>query len=375
MVHSDDTSLMTHIGPVSSHRPAVAIDTTSSKQAQVAPRSNGQRNTHFNSPRKEKPTNRKPQKHLRQPNPGKQDSEQRAEPKSDEDDTVALPTKKTPKSARKQRNVFLMTRDGEDTKLRPLAQSAFSPSEPASSTPKKRGRNRRRQQSPPTPDEPVEPVEVMRTPTRRANTRQFRPMSTPASTALPVHEPTPIAHHTASLPALGPTPVRYASPSGRHGHYAGASFNNSPAASTLPLPPSFLTSPTKSQTSPLNSVRTGIVRDEDVFGVSPPQFMQMGHAQYMPVAGALNERARHLDAMLATAPPFQQQQQFMHPGHHVHHMHSYSAVDLTQSTDMSAMLHKLRLAMNLNERPATVSPLTSAQVNARNSHLTPVYNA
>ncbi|KAJ2244984.1 hypothetical protein GGH98_004676, partial [Coemansia sp. RSA 454] len=354
MVHSDDTSLMTHIGPVSSHRPAVAIDTTSSKQAQVAPRSNGQRNTHFNSPRKEKPTNRKPQKHLRQPNPGKQDSEQRAEPKSDEDDTIALPTKKTPKSARKQRNVFLMTRDGEDTKLRPLAQSAFSPSEPASSTPKKRGRNRRRQQSPPTPDEPVEPVEVMRTPTRRANTRQFRPMSTPASTALPVHEPTPIAHHTASLPALGPTPVRYASPSGRHGHYAGASFNNSPAASTLPLPPSFLTSPTKSQTSPLNSVRTGIVRDEDVFGVSPPQFMQMGHAQYMPVAGALNERARHLDAMLATAPPFQQQQQFMHPGHHVHHMHSYSAVDLTQSTDMSAMLHKLRLAMNLNERPATV---------------------
>ncbi|KAJ2129590.1 hypothetical protein IW136_005798, partial [Coemansia sp. RSA 678] len=79
MVHSDDTSLMTHTGPVSSHRPAVAID-TSSKQAQVAPRSNGQRNTHFNSPRKEKPANRKPQKHLRQPNPGKQDSEQRAEP-------------------------------------------------------------------------------------------------------------------------------------------------------------------------------------------------------------------------------------------------------------------------------------------------------
>ncbi|KAJ1853896.1 hypothetical protein GGH12_004483 [Coemansia sp. RSA 1822] len=371
MVHSDDTSLMTHIGPVSSHRPAGAIDAPSSKQPQVAPRSsNGQRNTHINTPRKEKPVNRKPQKHLRQ-NQGKQDSEQRAEPKSDEDEVLASSTKKTPKSARKQRNVFLMTRDGADTKLRPLAQSAFSPSEPAnSSTPKKRGRNRRRQQSPPTPDEPAEPVEAMRTPTRRANTRQFRPMSTPANSVLPVHEPTPVTHHTASLPALGPTPVRYASPSGRHGHYAGASFNNSPAASTLPLPPSFLTSPSKSQTSPINSVRTSIVRDEDVFGVSPPQFAQTGHAQYMPVAGALNERSRHLDAMLATAPPFQQQ--FMHP---VHHMHSYSAVDLTQSTDMSAMLQKLRLAMNMNERPATVSPLASAQVATRNSHLTPVYNA
>ncbi|KAJ2341901.1 hypothetical protein GGF43_006064 [Coemansia sp. RSA 2618] len=204
-------------------------------------------------------------------------------------------------------------------------------------------------------------------------------MSTPAMHA-------PMAHHTASMPALGATPVRNGSPS-RSGHYAGASFNNSPAASTLPLPPSFLTTPTK---TPVSSMRTSIVRDEDVFGAaqpqnpafgaslaSPPQYPAFNNSAvsppqqhaFMPVAGALNERSRHLDAMLAAAPAYPQPQ-YMHP------VHSYSAVNLAQpSSDMSAMMQKLRLAMTLNERPATVSPMASAQVAARNAHLTPVYNA
>ncbi|KAJ2365525.1 hypothetical protein H4S02_010657 [Coemansia sp. RSA 2611] len=356
----DDSVLMAHSSSVSLHRSgadpsgpkqahSVAASRSSSSQAQRPP-------AHANSPRKDAGAGRKtPGKQARQAHKGRQNnSDQRSQAG---DETAASPTKKQSRSARKQqRKVFLLTRDGSDNeKLSPLGDGAAAP--------KKRSRNRRQQQSPPAGEQ---------TPPRRGS-RQQRPQSTPG--AQPVVAPTPTMAHHASLPAVGNTPARNGSPSGRHVHYAGASFNNSPAASTLPLPPSFLATPTKTSRalSPV-SMRT-VVRDEDVFGVAPHD-SRLSPPAFMPVAGALHERSRQLDAMLGAPPPqlqqsqlhqfqFPQYQQYQHP------LHSHSAVDLAQPTDMTAMLQKLRLVMDMNERPATAAPAPAP----RNPHLTPVYNA
>ncbi|KAJ2843536.1 hypothetical protein IWW36_005531 [Coemansia brasiliensis] len=129
-------------------------------------------------------------------------------------------------------------------------------------------------------------------------------------------------------------------------------------------------------------MRTRVMRDEDVFGTVSPasatdkqQHPVMGAPPpyHMPVAVAFDERSRQLDAMLNSSLP-QYRQMYQQP------IHSYSAVDISshqqQQPDMSSMFQKLRLAMNVNERPATVTPVTSGQV-APNAHhlITPVYNA
>ncbi|KAJ2454751.1 hypothetical protein EV183_001335 [Coemansia sp. RSA 2336] len=326
-------------------------------------------------------------KHQQKTHWSKPNSNQRSQAeRSDEENS------KKPRSARKQQKVFLLTRDGPNSdKLSPLG-SAFSPAPEAAAASKKRPRNRRRQQSP--GEEPAE----QRTPPRRPPNRQSqkRPMSTPAANNGPPLSAPTLAPHAASVPAAAAaaaantTPVRGGSPSSRHLHYAGASFNNSPAASTLPLPPSFLATPTKQQqhprtASPLSSsTRTRVMRDEDVFGTVSPasstdtlQHMAMGVPPYhMPVAVAFDERSRQLDAMLNSTVP-QHRQMYQQP------IHSYSAVDISshqqqqQQSDMSSMFQKLRLAMNVTERPATVTPMTSGQVAASNAHhlITPVYNA
>ncbi|KAI9470284.1 hypothetical protein BX667DRAFT_130260 [Coemansia mojavensis] len=397
MVHTDDVVSMAHTSSVTLQRNTssnVADTSGSAKQAHSAskPRNNQrQQRQQKETPRKDGGRRKSSgPKHQQKTHWSKPNSNQRSQAeRSDEENS------KKPRSARKQQKVFLLTRDGPDSdKLSPLG-SAFSPTPEAATTSKKRSRNRRRQQSP--GDEPTE----QRTPPRRPQNRQSqkRPMSTPAANNGPPLSAPTLAPHAASVPAAAAaatntTPVRGGSPSSRHLHYAGASFNNSPAASTLPLPPSFLATPTKQQqqrtASPLSSsTRTRVMRDEDVFGTVSPasstdtlQHPAMGvpPPYHMPVAVAFDERSRQLDAMLNSTLP-QHRQMYQQP------IHSYSAVDISshqqqqqqqqQPSDMSSMFQKLRLAMNVNERPATVTPMTSGQVAAPNAHhlITPVYNA
>ncbi|KAJ1771304.1 hypothetical protein LPJ74_002455 [Coemansia sp. RSA 1843] len=258
-----------------------------------------------------------------------------------------------------------------------------------------------------------------RTPDRRLNKQhQQRPASTPGGAFGP---PPRMAggdvSSTASLPAFGsPSRVRSPMSASRSNHYAGASFNNSPAPSSLPMPPLFLTSPPKS------SARTSVTRDEDVFGTSgvaatSPERPMVGNGGYqqMPpslalqpppafayhhadapsfgsgsVNAALNERSRQLESMLASnggtvVYPQQHQYQQHQPQYYQHQqqntaamvagMHgSYSSVDLTQvGGNMTNMFQKLRLIKEMaNNRPATVSPIANTnQIN----QLAPVYNA
>ncbi|KAJ1728447.1 hypothetical protein LPJ61_004028 [Coemansia biformis] len=152
-------------------------------------------------------------------------------------------------------------------------------------------------------------------------------------------------------------------------HYAGASFNNSPAANTLPLPPSFLTTPTK---SPLAG-RAGIACDEDVFGLSPVR-MTLGERerQLESIVGPYRvpqpqfERAAGLHHMPQSLPP---PPQFGYHG-------SHSVADLSQpDAGVASIFQKLRLAMDLSQkRPATVAPVSGAGPRGPH-HFAPVYNA
>ncbi|PIA16074.1 hypothetical protein COEREDRAFT_87289 [Coemansia reversa NRRL 1564] len=274
---------------------------------------------------------------------------------------------KAKRSGRRQKKIVLLTRDASDGEQQSLlARLAPDPPPPSSSRRSIAGGNsspgtgkRGRQTSPVVED--VHSNQRMHTPTPKQQQQQQQTVQSV------LYSPTPRR--------AGSGPMRGGSPGGsaRSNHYAGASFNNSPAPNTLPLPPSFLTTPTKStprREAPL------AMRDEDVFGMPGGSEYSMHHPPPALVAPAFDERTRHLQSMLDPAthamlrpPPVMQQP----------YNHSHSAVDLShqypQDSDMESMFQKLRLAMDLaQKRPATVNPVTSVPGN-NNSHLTPVHNA
>ncbi|KAJ2854438.1 hypothetical protein J3B02_000990 [Coemansia erecta] len=272
-----------------------------------------------------------------------------------------------------------------------------------------------------------------RTPTRRptnasASAGRQRPLS--GSNLSTIFSPTPRTAHyqqpqqqqqqQQSLASGTVIPSYSGSPAAsKSNHYAGASFNNSPAPNTLPLPRVFMNSSPSSSVSP---PAVAAARDEDVFGMSVPsgpmspdqllaqqrQYMQyQSQRQSMPsfpllqgnganVNAALDERSRQLESMMLfgnaqqlvhskSPPPSAQQQQHIM----INHFGSQSAVDLSQSaSDMTSMFQKLRLIKEIAQnRASTVSPLPANSVAValsqhqyqhqqhQQQQLTPVYNA
>ncbi|KAJ2077154.1 hypothetical protein H4R24_005301 [Coemansia sp. RSA 988] len=293
---------------------------------------------------------------------GRQQSAGRGKPESNQRKTEDGARPKPKRSGRRQKKVVLLTRDASDGEQQSLL-ARLAPDPPPSSSGRqgagggysspgtgKRGR----QTSPVTED--MHNNQQMHTPTRK---QQQQP------TQGVLYSPTPRR-------ATGSGPTRGGSPGGsaKSNHYAGASFNNSPAPNTLPLPPSFLTTPTKN--TPRRSTPLAM-RDEDVFGTPVSPDNSRHHPPPSLVVPAIDERTRHLQSMLDPAthamlrpPPIMQQP-----------YHSHSAVNLAhqQDSDMESMFQKLRLAMDLaQKRPATVNPVTSVSRN-NNPHLTPVHNA
>ncbi|KAJ1936523.1 hypothetical protein FBU59_005024 [Linderina macrospora] len=238
-------------------------------------------------------------------------------------------------------------------------------------------RSRRRQASPPRNEEdfvfPQPPVvhhgsasvppgkTQSRSPPRRGHNKhqQHAVVSGPAT----IYSPTPQAPATVAPFGAGQLPSSYGinrgpSPSfiNKSNHYAGASFNNSPAPNTLPLPPMFLTS----SSPPLSSATAR--EDDGMFGVSPnahvrPEQLLVRRPEAQAVNVALSERSRQLEDMLVR-------------GNIIHNNNSQSAVDLTQpAADMTLMFQKLRLIKEMSQnRAATVSPMS-------NGALTPSYHA
>ncbi|KAJ1904120.1 hypothetical protein LPJ81_002684, partial [Coemansia sp. IMI 209127] len=240
--------------------------------------------------------------------------------------------------------------------------------------------------------------------------QQQRPASTPGGAfAPPPRMPNgngTMPASTVSMPAFGsPSRVRSPLSASKSNHYAGASFNNSPAPSSLPMPPSFLASPTKS------SARTSVTRDEDVFGTldavaTNPERRMMGNSGYQQMAhpqslamqpppafayhqvaapsfggdwvnAALSERSRQLESMLASngGTVVYQQHQQADPAAVVAGMHgSHSSVDLSHvGGDMASMTQKLRLIREMaSNRPATVSPIANTN---QTNQFAPVYYA
>ncbi|KAJ2746433.1 hypothetical protein GGI20_001351 [Coemansia sp. BCRC 34301] len=348
------------------------------------------------------------QRHTRQPNRGKQNnSNQRSAATSADDESatdsqatllLTTPTKKPNKSARKSSKqqqapkFALLSRtapEGEQQDLlarfagEPTVQTPTQAPATAASGGRSSGkRNRRPQDSPPRTSE--DGAAVLRTPTRRPNKLQFQPSGQQQQqqgrqAPTTIYSPTPRVGHAVALPYNGATPGRGGSPSSgaRSNHYAGASFNNSPAPATLPLPPSFLISPSSSgvspppsfqlpamtgSPSPLSKRSSGMyMRDEDVFDMAAP--ISADRIVRQQASAALSERSRQLEQMLAItggaatkSPP---------------RSGGYSAVlDLAQpATDMASMFQKLRLIKEMSQnRPSTVEPVVHQQ-------LTPVYNA
>ncbi|KAI8320162.1 hypothetical protein GQ54DRAFT_225784 [Martensiomyces pterosporus] len=342
---------------------------------------------------------------------------------------VATPTKKSPKSSRRhngsstsskqqqQPKVTLLTKaasEGEQQTL--LAKFAAPTASNSNSGRPVAKRNRRRQGSPPrvdndlspshpaAPSSPTQPAAMhsasvpakphysqqqqqqMRTPTRRPHKQQAGATTQPHPLSGPVtiYSPTPRAAYPAAPAAYGGAPPpRGGSPAiNKSNHYAGASFNNSPAPSTLPLPPSFLTTTAASPSMPSPAAVSGrssssITRDEDVFGVAPsgpisPEqlFVRRPAGTQVNAASALSERSRQLEDMLLRGNVIHHQQPATAADSGSNH-HSYSSVDLTQpATELSAMFQKLRLIKEMSQnRPATVSPVPSNRV------LASAYNA
>ncbi|KAJ2555903.1 hypothetical protein EV175_002164 [Coemansia sp. RSA 1933] len=250
-----------------------------------------------------------------------------------------------------------------------------------------------------------------RTPDRRmSKPRQQQQQQRPASTPGGAFEPPTrmnngneaLTSSTVSMPVFGsPSRVRSPISGSRSNHYAGASFNNSPAPSSLPMPPSFLASPTKAST------KTSITRDEDVFGppgaaATIPEHRLAGNSghQHHPSLGlpppppafahnyaaapsygngsvnaALSERSRQLESMLASNGGTVVYQQMPSAALAVAGMHnSHSSVDLTHmGGDMASVVQKLRHVRELaSNRPATVSPIASTN---QTNQLASVYNA
>ncbi|KAJ1990628.1 hypothetical protein GGI25_004111 [Coemansia spiralis] len=258
---------------------------SSQKQQQQQPPSKPNSRKH-ESPRKESsPRKAVAAKHLRNStSKGKQNNSNQRGAEQQESSSPSTPTKRG--------RVRVLNR-GE-----PLDSA-----EPVAPGKRQQGRPKRHQPSPPRYDDAVagEP---------RTPPRQQRPVSAVLSPAPRMGQP-----------AVFGTPPRVRSPP-KSNHYAGASFNNSPAPSSLPLPP-FLTSPTKGGFGQVNM--------------------------------ALDERSRQLENMLGgLAQPANR-----------------SSVDLTQpATDVASMFQKLRLIKEMHPRPATVAP-----INNQIQQLAPVYNA
>ncbi|KAJ2615957.1 hypothetical protein H4S08_000992 [Coemansia sp. RSA 1365] len=360
-----------HNCTVSSHRMTASSMTNTGSSGNVnsvshnRPATSSLRNNNNNSGKRQK-QQQKPQRGL-STNPVK-DPQQRQQsvgrgkpgPNQRKSEDGARP--KAKRSGRRQKKIVLLTRDASDGEQQSLlARLAPDPPPPSSSRRGAAGGNpspgtgKRGRQTSPVVEE-VHNNQRMHTPTPKQQQQQT------AQSVL--YSPTPRR--------AGSGPMRGGSPGGsaRSNHYAGASFNNSPAPNTLPLPPSFLTTPTKS--TPRREAL--VMRDEDVFGMPGGTEYSMHHPPPGLVAPALDERTRHLQSMLDPAthamlrpPPVMQQP------------YSHSAVDLShqhpQDSDMESMFQKLRLAMDLaQKRPATVNPVTSVPTN-NNSHLTPVHNA
>ncbi|KAJ1958625.1 hypothetical protein EC988_000200 [Linderina pennispora] len=243
-------------------------------------------------------------------------------------------------------------------------------------------RSRRRQASPPRdeddsvfPQPPahhgsasVPPGKMQsRSPPRRGHNKQQQQQQQQhavVSGLATIYSPTPQVPSVAPFGSGQSPPSSYGihrggSPSSinKSNHYAGASFNNSPAPNTLPLPPMFLTS-----SSPPQSTVMAAVRDDDVFGASRnahvrPEQLLVRRPEAQVANVALSERSRQLEDMLVR-------------GNIIHNNNSHSAVDLTQpAADLSAMFQKLRLIKEMSQnRAATVSPMP-------NGTLTPSYHA
>ncbi|KAJ2813244.1 hypothetical protein H4S07_000839 [Coemansia furcata] len=328
------------------------------------------------------------QRHARQSNRGKQNnSNQRSaatsadESATDSQATLAItPTKKPGRSARKQAKqqqpakIALLTRtapEGEQQDLLARFAASSPPAQPPAGSRSSGKRNRRPQDSPPrTADD------VVRTPTRRPNKQQFQPSPQQARAApTTIYSPTPrrahvtSPHAAAAAAAAAVVPGRGGGSPMRSNHYAGASFNNSPAPATLPLPPSFLISPSSaaspppsfhvpavggsSPSAPVSKRNSGVyVRDDDVFAmaasvpVSADRIVSQQQQLHSPVNAALSERSRQLEHMLAIGSSGARQQG---------QRGFSSTLDLAQPTDMASMFQKLRLIKEMSQNRAAAA--------------------
>ncbi|KAI7830066.1 hypothetical protein BX661DRAFT_170399 [Kickxella alabastrina] len=421
---------MSHSHPVHAPRRSnsiVSIPKTDSVASfsSRAPNNNHHHNNANIAPRKDNGRRNQPQKQHKQGNRGKQNnSDQRTNTediKSEDESQVVSKRPGKGNAARNNNNkqqakVVILNRNAPLSEQQALLDKLAMPTPPSSAppvvqnvrTPSKRG-NRRRNNSPPHEDEaiissysmPSMPAPALaaaqRTPPRRPNNnnnnnRQQQQMLAGINLNLStIYSPTPRGGANQGMPTGGPmasTPTRGGgSPSTKSNHYAGASFNNSPAPNTLPLPSSF-----RSPTSGLNPVSpsspsavVGGTRDEDVFGMGSPMFINSGpmspdqllaqqhrYAHYQrqqqqavsmfPVHGnvnvALSERSRQLESMLLGGDAFGHGGGMQQMGAFYE---SHSAVDLTQpETDMASMFQKLRLIKEMSQnRSSTVSPLPS----------------
>ncbi|KAJ2491502.1 hypothetical protein IWW37_002277 [Coemansia sp. RSA 2050] len=347
-------------------------------------------------------------KHTRQSNRGKQNnSNQRSAVTSADDESatdsqatlLSTPTKKPGRAARRQAKlqqappkIALLMRTAPEGEQQDLLARFANPQTPAQVPATVGGRssgkrNRRPQDSPPRCDDGA----VVRTPNRRPNKLQFQPNSQQQSQArtasggpTTIYSPTPRAGHVMASPH-GIVPGRGSSPGiNRSNHYAGASFNNSPAPATLPLPPSFLISPSStsspppsfqvsaptyspSPSAPTSSRNSALfVRDEDVFAmaastpVSADRILSQQQQQFMSyhtqVNAVLSERSRQLEHMLANGGA--------RPNQHLNANGLSDTLDLAQpATDMASMFQKLRLIKEMSQnRPATVEPVAHHQL-------------
>ncbi|KAJ2041691.1 hypothetical protein H4S03_000177 [Coemansia sp. S3946] len=334
---------------------------------------------HGQQPRNKDSAARNPpsQKHTRQSNRGKQNSNQRsaatsADESATDSQATVTPTKKSSRGTRKQAKqvpkVSLLTRAAPEVEQQELLARFASPAQTPAQNPvggrSSAKRNRRPQDSPPRTTDAV-----VHTPTRRPNKLQFQPspqqQQTPARTTsgpATIYSPTPRVGHAMMTPH-SVVPGRGGSP--RSNHYAGASFNNSPAPATLPLPPSFLISPSSAASPPPFQVPTlspspgsnrnsaMYMRDEDVFAMAasvPVSADRILSQQQPPVNITLGERSRQLEQMLAIG------------GARANHFST--TLDLAQpATDMASMFQKLRLIKEMSQnRPATVDPVVVHQL-------------
>ncbi|KAJ2718620.1 hypothetical protein GGI07_005671 [Coemansia sp. Benny D115] len=296
-----------------------------------------------------------------QPSRGKQNNSNQRKEVEASDEEEAHSSKSRRRKSAKQQPVLLTRQTPEHEKQALLAELAAPerPSKGDRQAAKKR--NRRRHTEPPLEDEAIvySPPASRTTPRRQQQQQARQPVV--------MHAPKAMHPWTAPLgaPGHGSAPARLGSPARSGGHYAGASFANSPAANTLPLPSSFMASPTK-VTPPVR-----------MDALSPTQLHQQPvyHGTSVPVQVSLSERSRQLESMLrgSLAIPVTPPAQNYDGGYAA----SRSTIDLGATNDMAAMFQKLRLIRNLSQtRPATVAPtLSTGLLGSTQLGVAPVYNA